>query len=71
MRDFAVKRKNRDQSEKLLDAIHGRGAFRYFKDLIQEMGLADQWYSFRDDRYREIAMDWCEHQGLQVVADSR
>src|SRR5688500_17341128 len=31
----------------LLNAIHGRGAFRRFKDKISRFGIEDQWYEFQ------------------------
>jgi len=60
MRDFATSREDDPFAERLLRAIHGRGAFRYFKDCIHEAGVADEWYKFRDARLRRIALNWCE-----------
>ena len=48
----------------LFNAIRGRGAFRYFKDKIHEYGIADEWYKYRDDELREIAIAWCEENGI-------
>jgi len=36
-------------SSRLSQAIHGRGAFRYFHDLLHEHGLADAWYRFKHE----------------------
>ena len=49
MRDFAGSVENEDHSETLLHAIHGKGAFRYFKDRVHDLALADAWHKFRDD----------------------
>ena len=68
MRDFALSVEDEAISGALLDAIQGRGAFRYFKDQVHARGLADPWYAFRDERYRQIASDWCEEQGLELEA---
>jgi len=65
MRDFAVSLDSEEQGQSLLDAIHGRGAFRYFKNRIHELGLADAWYKFREDQYREIALSWCQANGVE------
>jgi hypothetical protein len=65
MRDFALSVEDETASDALCNAIQGRGAFRYFKDQVRERGLADQWYEFRDGRYRQIALDWCEEHGLE------
>ena len=66
MRDFALGVEDEVASEALLDAIHGRGAFRCFKDQVRQRGLDDRWYEFRAGRYREIALDWCEAEGIEV-----
>mgnify|MGYP006302984517 CR=1 FL=1 len=69
MRDFAAGRQDEALREKLLDAIQGRGAFGRFKDRIHEAGVAEEWYAFRDGRFRRIALDWCEAHGLEVIED--
>lgn len=71
MRDFTAGLENEDHAEVLLNAIHGRGAFRYFKDRVHEMGLADAWYKFRDGRYRQAALDWCEAHGIEADAGAQ
>ena len=47
-----------------LRALHGRGAFRYFKDTMHRLGLAESWYAFRDEGYHAVARAWCERHGL-------
>jgi Uncharacterised protein family (UPF0158) len=49
-----------DLREELLAAIHGKGAFRYFKDTVQRYDLEKDWYEFRDGALREIAVGWCD-----------
>lgn len=44
--------------------MHGV-VFRYFKDRVHELGLADVWYRFRDGLYRQAALDWCEEHGIE------
>lgn len=60
MEDFARHLEDDGAANTLLNAIQGRGAFRRFKDRVQEMGLAERWYEFRDGRYREFAIEWCK-----------
>ena len=57
-----------DMRDDLCNAIRGRGAFRYFKDKIHEYGIADDWYQYRDDALRELAIAWCEENGIQYAA---
>ena len=52
---------------RLQRAIEGRGAFRYFKDSIHDLGLAEEWYSYRDRGYEEIAIAWCEAHGIDYA----
>ena len=49
-----------DRDDRLVRAIQGRGAFRRFKDMAEEIGLLDDWYDFRDNCYRERAERWCK-----------
>jgi hypothetical protein len=55
--DVAVK-------DELLNAIHGRGAFRRFKDAVRRIGRADEWYRFRDAALEEIAIEFLEAHGI-------
>ena len=50
--------------EKLSYAIRGRGAFRRFKEAIHRLGVAKEWYEYRERALREIAADWCEANGI-------
>jgi hypothetical protein len=52
--------------EEVLSVLHGRGAFRRFKDAVRRIGLADEWYAYRDRRYEEVAGAWCEEHGIVV-----
>lgn len=53
--------------ERLESAICGRGAFRRFKDAVQYLGVAQQWYDYRDAAYMEIARRWCEENEIECV----
>lgn len=44
----------------LLHAIHGAGAFRYFRDTLRRHRIEKAWSAFREDALRQIALDWCE-----------
>jgi hypothetical protein len=44
-------------SDRLLNSILGRGAFRYFKDTIYEYGIEQDWYAFRKKTFKETAID--------------
>ena len=64
MERFCYSVKNERKMNALLEAINGRGAFRRFKDKVTSLGLDDQWYQFRDECYKQFAMDWCDARGI-------
>ena len=51
--------------DRLSDAIVGKGAFRRFKNTVRRLGIEEQWYEWRDNAYRRLAIDWCENCGLE------
>ena len=53
MRQFCFSVGDQKISQSLLNAIHGRGAFRIFKDSIHRLGIADQWYKYRDNAIKK------------------
>lgn len=46
-------------------AINGRGAFRRFKDTCINYEIIDDWYKYRNDKYKEIAIDWCNKNNIK------
>ncbi len=60
MEQFAMAQAAPAKREALLEAIHGSGAFRFFKSTIRRLGIEDDWYRFRDDSSERIARDWLE-----------
>ena len=48
----------------LLNAIHGAGASRHFKDAIRRHQIESAWFEFRTQALRQIALDWCEEHHL-------
>ena len=53
----------------LLIAINGNGAFRRFKDTCINFGCIDDWYKFRDRKYKEIAVEWCRKNNVEYEDD--
>ena len=66
---FCLSLDDEEQSDDLLDAIRGRGAFRRFKDRIHRLGIQDDWYRFRDGALLELAAGWAEKNGIELVAE--
>jgi hypothetical protein len=56
--------------ERLLGAIAGKGAFRRFKDLVQGLGIEQDWYRYRDEAFKRIAAEFLEAEGIAYVDES-
>jgi hypothetical protein len=58
-------------SDELDAALHGRAAFRRFKDAVHRLGIADEWYRFRDAALEEIAIEFLEAHGIAYQREPR
>lgn len=65
MERFCLSLEDNKQQNILLSAIKGRGAFRRFKDKILDLGIEDDWYRFKHEALKEIAIEWCQENGLE------
>ena len=65
MESFIWSIKDEKMQNELEEAIRGRGAFRRFKDKIQKFALEEQWFSYRDNAYKRIAIEWCENHNIE------
>jgi hypothetical protein len=64
--------RNRDAGlrKRMERAIEGRGAFRRFRELVHEEGLAEQWYAFSADRQLGRARELLAGEGFRVGRQS-
>jgi len=69
MRDFAQSQTDREAVENLLRVIHGRGAFRYFKDKVNQFGLGDEWFEFKERALERIAREALEEAGIPFTEE--
>ena len=65
MEEFSCSVADQKVSDALQIAIRGKGAFRRFKDVCQRFGMLDQWYSFKTEALKEIAVSWCQENNLE------
>jgi hypothetical protein len=53
--------------ERLEHAISGRGAFRYFKDVLLDYPAErERWFQFKQDRNRQRMLDWLAEEGISL-----
>ena len=64
MQAFAMDFPYEQMREKMLASLRGKGAFRRFKDTVFYLGIRDDWFAYRDNRFREIAERWCVDNNL-------
>jgi len=70
MERFCYSVEDDELSHRLLNSIRGRGAFRYFKDTIHEYGIVDDWYEYREQAFKEIAMYWLERHNIAYTDEN-
>ncbi|HOJ11789.1 MAG TPA: UPF0158 family protein [Clostridiales bacterium] len=67
MEEFCGSIRNDRISNVLYTAIQGRGAFRRFKDAIIRFEVEDDWYKFREEALKQIAIEWCEENEIKYI----
>jgi hypothetical protein len=72
MVDFAAGMKDARLRSRLESAIHGRGAFRRFKDTLRGFPEAEeQWFRFKAEKDKEEVTDWLESIGIEPKTSKR
>lgn len=64
--EFILSIKDQRIREELYDAIQGRGAFRRFKDGVIEHGVDKHWYMYRENKIKELVIDWCKEHDIEI-----
>ncbi len=64
MQRFAQSLPSREHEQEVLDAIHGRGAFRMFKGTIRRLGIEEAWFTFKTRCLEDMARDWLKAEGV-------
>lgn len=65
MEDFTETIEDIRLQNQLYIALNGSGAFRRFKDTCINFDIIDNWYKFRDERYKELAINWCKENNIK------
>lgn len=66
MKDFAFSLPE-PVSERLLQAMRGRGAYRRFKEVISAEDVEAQWFAFRDQALKALVVEFLEAEGIPFV----
>lgn len=65
MEDFAETIEDIRLQNQLYISLNGSGAFRRFKDTCINFDIINDWYKFRDEKYKEIAINWCKENNIK------
>lgn len=65
MEDFAETIEDTRLQNQLYISLNGSGAFRRFKDTCINFDIIDDWYKFRDEKHKEIAINWCKENNIK------
>lgn len=60
MEKFCLSINDDNLQDIMYSSIKGNGAFRRFKDNIHRYHIAEDWYKYRDEAIKQIAIEWCE-----------
>ena len=66
MKEFILEQDDLDDTVQslLLRAIQGSGAFRRFNDAIDDVGIRDRWYAYKNMEDRKRALQWLKDHEL-------
>lgn len=67
MKKFCLSLPAGELRDELQGAIHQRGAFRRFKDLLHRHGTIDEWYRYRGQRLSDFLADWLRAKGIEFA----
>ena len=52
-----------------IDRVHAimkrRGAYRYYKELLEQKNQLEAWYAFENERTKEALLEWCKENGVE------
>lgn len=63
--EFCLSIKEDSIRDTIYNSIKGSGAFRRFKDKIRKLGIEEEWYKYRTNAIKEIAVQWCEENEIE------
>lgn len=65
MENFAETIEDTRLQNQLYISLNGSGVFRRFKDTCINFDIIDDWYKFRDEKYKEVAINWCKENNIK------
>ncbi|MBN1973212.1 MAG: hypothetical protein JW787_06205 [Sedimentisphaerales bacterium] len=66
MERFCLSLEDAEMSDLLYSRIKGSGAFRRFKETIYQNDIEQDWFTYRNEVLKEIAVDWCRENDIEI-----
>ena len=70
MERFSLSLAHEEHRIRLLNALKGRKPYRRFKDIINNFGIADRYFDFRLEAFRELARSWCDDNDIPYETET-
>ncbi len=64
MEEFCLSLEDENLRDKMYRSIKGSGAFRRFKDNIFEYDIEQNWFQYRREVFKRMAIDWCKENNI-------
>ncbi|MEW6196523.1 MAG: UPF0158 family protein [Bacteroidota bacterium] len=64
MERFCLSLQDEKLREEMYSSIKGSGAFHRFKNNIHNYRIAEDWYKYKDEALKEIAIEWCKDNNI-------
>ena len=65
MKEFIKLIKDKKISDDLSNKIKQKNPFKNFKSSLIYYNIEKDWYKFRDNKYRMIAIEWCKKNNIE------
>lgn len=69
MREFTYALPNGRLQDILFRALSGRGAFRRFREVLDDYDETGKWYAYKEAAYEQIAREWAERHDIEIIED--
>lgn len=71
MHDFMEEETTGEIQSWLRNSLIGKGAFRRFRATCERFGITNDWYRYEEKCYEDIAVYWCEQNGLEYYFEEK
>jgi hypothetical protein len=55
-----------EESDKVSQIFRRKGAYSWYKNFLERLGLLDEWYKFEDTHQNKALRKWCSDNNIEV-----